>query len=110
MSYKIYITAAAQRDMANASDHIDFVLKNPKAAENLLDEAEMKISELALFPEKFALVEDSLLASWGIRCIQVKNYLAFYIISEADTRIIVLRFLYGKSNWASILKQGFSLR
>ena len=43
MSYKICITAAAQRDMANASDHIDFVLKNPKAAENLLDEAEVSL-------------------------------------------------------------------
>lgn len=50
MTYSIHITAAAERDMANASDHIEFVLKNPKAA------------------------DDPLLSSWGIRYTQIKNY------------------------------------
>ena len=37
MNYSIYITAAAEQDMANASDYIEFVLKNPKAADDLLE-------------------------------------------------------------------------
>lgn len=109
MTYSVHITAAAERDMANASDHIEFVLKNPKAADDLLDEAELKINALSLFPEKFPLVDDSLLSSWGIRYTQVKNYLAFYVISEEEQKVIVVRFLYGKSNWEFILKCGFSL-
>lgn len=109
MNYSIHITAAAERDMANASDHIEFVLKNPKAADDLLDEAELKINTLSSFPGKFPLVDDPLLSSWGIRFIQVKNYLAFYVISEEEEKVIVVRFLYGKSNWESILKNGFSL-
>lgn len=40
MSYDIHITNAARRDLLNATDHIEFVLKNPKAADNLLDETE----------------------------------------------------------------------
>jgi plasmid stabilization system protein ParE len=47
VSYSIHITAAAERDMINASDYIDFTLKNPKAADDLLDEAETKINKLA---------------------------------------------------------------
>lgn len=109
MTYSIHITAAAQRDMANASDHIAFVLKNPKAADDLLDEAELKISSLSSFPGKFPLIDDPLLASWGIRFIQVKNYLAFYVVSEEAQKVTVVRFLYGKSNWKFILKHGFSL-
>lgn len=109
MTYSIHITAAAERDMANASDHIEFVLKNPKAADALLDEAELKITALSSFPGKFPLVDDPLLSSWGIRFTQVKNYLAFYVISEEEQNVIVVRFLYGKSNWGFILKRGFSL-
>lgn len=108
MTYSIHITAAAKWDMANASDHIEFVLKNPKAADDLLDEAELKINALSLFPAKFPLVEDPLLSSWGIRYTQVKNYLAFYVISEEEQKVIVVRFLYVKSNWGFILKHGFS--
>ena len=65
MSYSIHITATAERDMINASDHIEFVLKNPKAADDLLDEAELRINSLADFPEKHRLVDDPVLASWA---------------------------------------------
>lgn len=109
MTYSIYITTAAERDMANASDHIEFVLKNPKAADDLLDEAELKINALFSFPDRFPLVDVPLLSSWGIRYTQVKNYLAFYVISEEKQKVIVVRFLYGKSKWEFILKHGFSL-
>ncbi|MCP1109666.1 toxin ParE1/3/4 [Lachnospiraceae bacterium PF1-21] len=104
MNYYIHITAAAERDMERSADYIEFVLKNPQAADNLLDEAERQINALTQFPEKFALVDDKLLASWGIRFTKVDNYLAFYIIAEEEQQIYVIRFLYGKSNWASILK------
>lgn len=107
MSYTIHITTTAERDLLNAADHIEFVLKNPKAADELLDEAEKKINDLANFPEKFRLVDDPVLASWGIRFVVVKGYLAFYIIS--DEKIIIVRFLYQKSNWSAILRQGFML-
>lgn len=109
MTYSIHITAAAEWDMAKASDHIEFVLKNPQAADDLLDEAERKINTLSTFPDKFPLADDPLLASWGIHFTQVKNYLAFYVVSKEEHRVTIIRFLYGKSNWASILKRGFSL-
>ena len=107
LNYTVHITAAAERDMANASDHIMFVLKNPKAADDLFDEAELKLNALSSFPNKFPLVEDPLLASWGIRFTQVKHYLAFYVISEKDYKVTGIRFLYEKSNWSFILKHGF---
>ncbi len=109
MSYNIYITAAAERDLIRAADHIEFVLKNPKADDDLLDEAEIQINSLSDFPEKFRLVDDPVLASWGIRFVIINGYLAFYTISEEGNRVIVVRFLFQKSNWNAILRQGFSL-
>ena len=109
INYHLHITAAAERDMALAVDHIAFVLKNPQAADNLLDEAERKINALAQFPKKFSLTEDKLLASWGIRFTKVNNHLAFYVITEENQQVNIVRFLYAKSNWASTLRLGFSL-
>ena len=46
MTYQVRITKTAERDLLAASDHIAFVLKNPEAADNLLDEAEAQINSL----------------------------------------------------------------
>lgn len=109
MSYLVHITATAERDIIRAADHIEFTLKNPTAAEHLLDVATEQINSLADLPEKFRLVDDPVLASWGIRFIIVNNYLAFYTIDNEKQMVIVVRFLYQKSKWNSILRQGFSL-
>lgn len=103
MKYNIHITRAAERDMANAYDYIDLVLKNPDAADHLLNEAEAKIGELADFPCKFEVVQDRLLSLWGIRFTIIGNYLAFYVVDEKTHTVHIVRFLYGKSNWISIL-------
>ena len=92
-----------------AADHIEFSLKNPDAADNLLDAATEQIGSLADLPQKFRLVDDPVLASWGIRFVIINNYLAFYTIDEEKQTVIIVRFLYQKSNWTSILRQGFSL-
>lgn len=109
MNYHIHITSAAERDLNRAADHIEFVLKNPKAADGLLDEAEKQINSLSDFPEKFRLVDDPILSSWGIRFVIVNGYLAFYTISEESKTVIIVRFLFQKSNWNAILRQGIAL-
>jgi plasmid stabilization system protein ParE len=107
MNYSIHITSSAERDINNAVDYIDFTLKNPDAADNLLDAAEEQIGSLAKMPGRCPIVNDPVLASWKIRFITVKNYLAFYTIDEDQHIVNVVRFLYKKSNWSMILHQHF---
>ena len=107
MSYHLQITGVAQRDISQAADYIEFVLKNPKAADDLLEETDQKINALLPFSQEHPIVEDKLLAAWGIRFTQIKNYLAFYVVEE--NQVTVIRFLYAKSDWISILKVGFPL-
>lgn len=109
MTYNKHITATAERDILNASDHIEFSLKNPKAADELLEEVDTQINSLANFPHRFQIADDPILASWKIRFIIIKNYLAFYVISEETKQVIIVRFLFQKSNWTAILRQGFPL-
>ena len=109
MNYSIHITRAAEKDLNSAVDYIEFVLLNPEAADDLLDEAETRISGLSSFPQKFALVDDPVLKAWGIRFTVIRNFLAFYLISEEKHTVYIVRFLSGKRDWLTILKQGFSL-
>lgn len=108
-TYSIYITQTAQRDVMKTVSYIDTVLKNPIAADALIDEFEKRIQELSSFPQKYPLVQDPLLASWGIRFLSIKNYLAFYLVDQQAKTVHVVRFPFGKSNWLSVLQGGFSV-
>ena len=110
MSYMIHITQTTERDIMRATDHIEFNLKKPSAADHLLDVATEQINSLSDMPQKFRLVDDPVLSSWGIRFVIVNHSLAFYTIDEEKQMVIVVRFLFQKSNWNGILRQGFSLR
>lgn len=109
MSYQLHITSTAEHDLMRAADYIEFSLKNPDAAEHLIDTADEQISSLSEFPERFPLVDDPVLASWKIRFVIVNNYLAFYTIDKEKQLAIVVRLLFQHSNWNSILRQGFPL-
>ncbi len=109
MSYQVHITSTAEHDIMRAADYIEFTIKNPTAADNLLDVSTEQIGSLSDLPQKFRLVDDSVLASWGIRFVIINNYLAFYTIDEEKQTVIIVRFLYQKNNWTSILRQGFPL-
>ena len=109
MNYEVRITRAAENDLNEAADYIEFVLLNTQAADDLVDAVEETLPTLAQYAQRYALVDDPVLRAWGIRFVQIKNYLAFYTISEEEQKVYIVRFLYGKRNWISILKNGFSI-
>ncbi|MCR5685729.1 MAG: type II toxin-antitoxin system RelE/ParE family toxin [Lachnospiraceae bacterium] len=104
MNYSIHITSKAERDLNEALDYIEFNLLNPEAADGLLDNAEEMINALSIAPKKYKTVDDPVLAEWGVRLVIINNYLAFYIINDDTKTIHILRFLYGKRNWISLLR------
>ena len=107
MNYNIHITDEADHDMNQAVDYIEFSLQNPVAADALMDAVDLAVSSLAHMPGRYRLVDDIVLASWGIRFIRVKNYLAFYTVSPKTAMVHIVRFLYAKSDWAFILRNSY---
>ena len=104
MNWNIHITQEATQDLISVADYIDYVLKNPIAADNLIDEAENRFQDLSTDAELHQTISDGVIQSWGIRFIKIKNYLAFYTIDQETNSVYIVRFLYEKSNWKSILK------
>ena len=83
-------------------------LKNPTAADFLTESVGTSLQKLDRFPNQNPVVHDPFLYGLGIHFIIVQNYMAFYQIEEPAQVVHILRFLYGKSNWVSILKTDFS--
>ena len=104
MNYDIHITGKAELDLNEAADYIEFTLLNPQAADDLLDKVDEEINKLSYMPEKHKVVEDPVLAAWGIRLIVIDSYLAFYVIDNGAGIVHIVRFLYSRRNWISILR------
>ena len=104
MNYDIHITRKAELDLNEAADYIEFTLLNPKAADDLLDKVDEEISKLSYMPEKHKVVEDPILSAWGIRFIVIANYIALYVIDSEAGIVHIVRFLYSRRNWVSILR------
>ncbi len=104
MNYSIHITGKAEQDLNEAVDYIEFTLLNQTAVNDLLDKTEEEIRKLAYMQDKFKATNEPVLSAWGIRMIIINKYSAFYIVDEKAKTVHILRFLFGKRNWISILR------
>ena len=104
--YNIEITKPAEKDILDAAKYICDQLLNPSAANKLLDEAEKAAQSLENMPQRHAIVNDDILAKSGMRFILVLNYIMFYTVREENNTVMIQRFLYGKRDWMTILKDG----
>ena len=107
--YSIHITQSAINDLIEVSNYIEFTLFNPKAAADLLDEAQSAFQALETNPERHAIIDDPFLSAHGFRLLIIKNYLAFYLIDDNSKSVHIVRFLYSRQNWTEILNEGYSL-
>ena len=102
--YKVIVSVPAENDLRNAVSYISDTLKNETAADALVEEAGKILDSLAEMPQRYAVVKDGYLAGQGIRMVQIKNYLAFYVVRDDSGTVTVLRFLYARRDWMNILK------
>ena len=104
MNYSLNITDIAEDDILSTAKYITDVLKNPVAANNLLDEIERHEEILEKTPNIYPLVSDEYLAEKGLKYVIIKNYLMFFTIDENKKAVNVIRFLYGRRDWKNLLK------
>jgi toxin ParE1/3/4 len=105
MNYSLYITEIAEEDILATVRYIANVLKNPIAANTLLDEIERYEKILEDTPGIYPFVHDEYLAGKGLKYVAIKNFLLFYTIDEKSKIVNIIRFLYGRRDWKNILKK-----
>lgn len=102
-SYKVLITQPAANDLQSIAGYIANELREPAAAKKLVGRIRDAVMSLAELPTRHALVADGRLAVQGIRKLIVGNYIIFYIVDERATIVTVVRILYSRRDWASLL-------
>lgn len=103
--YVYVLSESAEADIEEAVDYIANKLVNSEAASAFLDELEEKLEELCRTPKTGRLIHNPYLKRDDIRRILVKNYIAYYLIDEDETEIVVLRVVYNRRDQDRILKK-----
>ena len=101
--YKIEIGQPAVQDLQDILDYIANVLKEPAAAQRIYTSIKVEILTLASMPERNRVVDDEPYATMGVRRLFVENYVVFYMIDRSRYTVHVLRVLYNRREWQSIL-------
>jgi toxin ParE1/3/4 len=101
--YCVELTDTAQSDIKDIITYISSDLKNPISAKKLQKKFRKEIFSLEDMPKKQNLVKDETLSRNGIRKLLVDHYLIFYVVDDSNNKVTVVRALYARRNWESLI-------
>ena len=101
--YKVDISDLAKQDIRDIVSYISNDLQEPVIAGKTADAIIDAIYSLEDMPLRVGLVNDDRLAGKQIRGLRVKNYTAFFRIKELSKTVEIIRVLYSRHNWPSLL-------
>ena len=95
-TYQVEITKYAYKQMRDIARYVKIKLKNPDAAEKLLNDLKTAAISLEKMPHRIPLTDEQPWRSEGIRKIQVKNYLMYFWIDEIRSIVYITAVIYGQ--------------
>jgi len=107
-TYSVEVTDSAVSDLREIYDYIKLHLFEPDTATRQRERIRGAILGLSSMPKRHSLISDGYLREQGIRFCPVDNYLIFYVVSEIERKVIVLRVLYSRRDWQVILSEDCS--
>ena len=99
--YEIRYLPLFENDLAEAALYVRDVLKNPDAAQKLIDETETAILKRAKAPRSFPPYRSSKKHENEYYRINIRNFSVFYVVIENVME--VRRFIYSKRDIDNIL-------
>ena len=95
MSWNVIYSAHARQDLRDIYEYIAYELLVPETASGQTGRIMKQIRSLEEMPMRHRLYEDEPWYSQGLRFFPVDNYLVFYLPSEADNTVTIVRIMYG---------------
>ena len=102
-NFTLKVTLIASEDLDEIYSYISYELFNEDAADHLMEKIETSIMRLKDFPFSCSFVDDEILKSKGYRKLIVENYIVFYLVSEKEKVVVVMRVLYGKQKYEDLI-------
>jgi len=101
--YSVILDNPAEEDMLKLRRYISKTLREPVIAKRIYSSIKAEILSLDHNPLRFPVVRDELYASLGIRCMPVENYLTFYSVDQTAKEVHILRVLYNRREWQTLI-------
>ena len=101
----VVFTEPAEYDLMDIEYYIFVTLGNPQASQRIVDGILDVVEKLGDYPTRHPLVDDDLLQSVGLRMTHFDNYNIFYYYDKKNDIVYIIRILYNKADWQSILKK-----
>ena len=98
-SYKVVIYPTAKQDLLDVVGYLNTL--SPEAALRCYDELTEQIAGLGQMPLRCPAPRDPALAARGCRCLYVKNYVVFFVVTGQTVQL--RRILYARRDYAALL-------
>lgn len=95
MKYTVQYTWNAKCDLHSIYGYISDTLFEPEIAARQVQRIMKEIRSLEEMPMRYRLYEHEPWHSRGLRCFPVDHYLVFYIPSEENASVSIIRIMYG---------------
>ena len=102
--YSVFMTHTATEDLKGIASYIASELQEPSIAKKLIQTIKDAVMSLGQMPTRYSLLRDANLAVQGIRRLMVENYIVFYVVSEKDSQVTIVRILSGRRDWVNLLQ------
>jgi plasmid stabilization system protein ParE len=103
-TYDVVVTPKADNDLGEIFEYIAVALRAPETAGKLVTRLYISMQALSTAPFRCPLAKDSYLAKQGFRMLIADNYIAFYVVEEKLSRVIIHRVIYAKRDYLRLLK------
>ena len=100
---KVVFTNPAKFDLLDIEHYIFTELKNPQAANRIIDGILNVAQSLRTNPQRHSLLNDKILKQVGLRIVPFNNYNIFYRYDAKSDLIYIIRILYNRVDWKNIL-------
>ena len=95
--YNLQFLSLFEDDLNEIVDYITYRLRNPAAAERLVDDVETAILERLPYAESFEPFHSARGRQYPYYRIQVRNFTVFYVV--IGNIMEVRRIMYNRRNW-----------
>ncbi len=102
--YEIWIVESAEQDLNQIFGYIADTLHEPEAAARLMLLFRDAFDSLRQLPFRQRTLQEEPYAALGVRRIFVGNYIAFYSATEGNPTVSILRVLYKRREWQTLLE------
>ena len=101
--YDVVVSQTAEDDLMSAAKYIAYELGDKSAASNLIDKFDALVKRLETLPSAYPYVREEIAASSGYQWAYVGNYLALFQTFELSKTVLIVRFVYKKSDYARFI-------